>query len=98
MEGTSENRRKFLAEQEGRIAYLAYDEEAEGFSIPSLSLYPLGAEQDMARQAKSLFRLLREADKENFDAIYAPLPASDGLGLALYNRMIRAAAHQIIKL
>ena len=87
-----------MAEQEGRIAYLAYDEEACSFDVPTLRLYSLGAKADMAVQAKRLFRLLREADKENFDAIYAPLPPSDGLGLALYNRMIRAAAHQIIKL
>ena len=98
LEGSSENREKFLAETKERIAYLAYDEEAHTFALPDVAIYPLGAEKDTAKQAKSLFRVLREADKGNFDAIYAPLPPSNGLGLALYNRMIRAAAHQIIKL
>ena len=37
-------------------------------------------------------------NKENFDEIYAPLPSKDGIGLALYNRMIRAAAHHILVL
>lgn len=98
LDGSPENRRKFLAEQKNRIAYLAYDEEVGQLQSLTAALYSLGKERDMLGQAKSLFRLLREVDKENYDAIYAPLPATDGLGMALYNRMIRAAAHQIIKL
>jgi hypothetical protein len=31
------------------------------------------------------------------DIIYGHLPPMDGIGLALYNRMIRAAAHTIKK-
>ena len=87
-----------MAEQKGRIAYLAYTEEMEQFESLSLALYSLGEEKDTKEQAKCLFRLLRDVDKENYDVIYAPLPPKDGLGMALYNRMIRAAAHQIIKL
>ena len=34
----------------------------------------------------------------NFDEIYAPLPSQSGVGLAIYNRMIRAAAHHIIRM
>jgi L-threonylcarbamoyladenylate synthase len=49
-------------------------------------------------QAHLLFYALREADKGAFDRIYAPLPPLDGIGLALYNRMIRAAAYQILDL
>jgi hypothetical protein len=95
---TKPESRKFLAEQKGRIAYLPYEEEADALSSFVTALYPLGAERDVLYQAQSLFRILREADKENYDAIYAPLPPTDGLGMALYNRMIRAAAHQIIEL
>lgn len=98
LNGNAEKRRKFLAEQKGRIAYLPYEEEADALSSFVTALYPLGAERDVLYQAQSLFRILREADKENYDAIYAPLPPTDGLGMALYNRMIRAAAHQIIEL
>ena len=42
--------------------------------------------------------ILRDTDKHSFSAIYAPLPKASGMGLALYNRMIRAAAHKIIRL
>ena len=60
--------------------------------------YAFGRRNNRVEQAHLLFHLLREIDKRGYTAIYAPLPAKDGIGLALYNRMIRAAAHQIIKL
>ena len=87
-----------MAEQKGRVAYLAYTEEMASHAPLGHTLFAIGEEADTATQAKLLFRVLRDADKENFDAIYAPLPSTDGMGMALYNRMIRAAAHQIIKL
>ena len=95
LDGNSENRIKFLAEQQKCVAYLGYAEESA--EIPdTIAFYNVGAEADREAQAKNLFRLLREADKESYDVIYAPLPPTEGLGMALYNRMIRAAAHQIL--
>ena len=98
LDGNAESRRFFLAEQQGSVAYLCYDEEADVLSSLPLTLYRLGGEKDEAAQARRLFRILRDADKLNFDRIYAPLPPTTGMGMALYNRMIRAAAHHIITL
>ncbi len=98
LDGTAESRRKFLAEQGKRVAYLCYEEEKDALATLSVTLYPIGSEKDESEQARVLFRILRDADKENFDTIYAPLPKTSGLGMALYNRMIRAAAHQIVSL
>lgn len=98
LDGSFEKKTKFLAEETGRVAYLAYEEELVASFPENLTLYNIGPEKDPVAQAKNLFRLLREADDENYDAIYAPLPATEGMGMALYNRMIRAAAHQIKKL
>ena len=63
---------------------------------PSLTI-SIGKKDDLATQAKRLFTSLREADKLGAAKIYAHLPELSGLGLALYNRMIRAAAHTIKK-
>ena len=70
---------------------------AKSFS-DAITLYDIGPEFDSAAQAKGLFRVLREADAENYDAIYAPVPSTEGMGMALYNRMIRAAAHTVLQL
>ena len=98
LDGDEEKRRKFLADKKECIAYLAYTEEASALSDLSLDLYLLGDREDRRAQANRLFSVLREADKKSYTAIYAPLPDTSGMGMALYNRMIRAAAHQIIRL
>jgi L-threonylcarbamoyladenylate synthase len=82
------------------IAIICYDEDLKLFSeqFSSARCYSFGNRGDEESQAHILFSILRDADKEKFDKIYAPLPSTDGVGLALYNRMIRAAAHKIVRL
>ena len=98
LDGNDENVLSFfISEQKNSgCAVLCYNEEYEHL-IPSLSI-TIGARTDLPTQAKKLFTSLREADKLGATKIYAHLPKLDGLGLALYNRMIRAAAHTIKKI
>ncbi len=85
------------SEQKSRTCtVLCYDEEAE--SLAGGALVPIGARDDLETQAKRLFAALREADATGAEIIYAHLPPMHGLGLALYNRMIRAAAHTVLKI
>lgn len=91
---------KYLSQRrDKKIAVLCYEEDREVLeeSLPGVAIYLFGARADGKAQAHALFSILREADKRNYDEIYAPLPEKRGIGLALYNRMIRAAAHRIIK-
>lgn len=85
-----------MEEQKNGCAVLCYDEELP-FLNASLSV-PIGKRNDLPAQAKKLFTSLREADKLGARKIYAHLPPLGGLGLALYNRMIRAAAHTVKKI
>ncbi|MEE0967826.1 MAG: L-threonylcarbamoyladenylate synthase [Clostridia bacterium] len=80
---------------EKKCAVLCYDEEIPFLS--EASLHPIGKKDDLVSHAHNLFTILRDADKSGCDIIYAHLPPMDGLGLALYNRMIRAASHTIKK-
>ena len=82
------------------IAVLAYKEDVSYFkeNLPAAEVYSFGNKNNKSEQAHNLFLILREMDKKNFDVIYAPLPSKEGIGLALYNRMIRAAAHKIVTL
>ncbi|TQK98398.1 translation factor SUA5 [Streptomyces puniciscabiei] len=45
----------------------------------------------MAAYARGLYRFLRELDQQGCDLIVASLPAEEGLGLAIANRLRRAA-------
>lgn len=99
LDGTKENVSAFMQQvaSDPTVGLLCYDEE-----LPLLrgkaTLLPIGKENDLETQAKRLFATLREADSHpDIDTLYAPLPPREGLGLALYNRCIRAAAHTIKK-
>lgn len=103
LDGTKEQIASYIsknASESKRIAVIAYEDDAEYISsaVKSAAVYKFGLRGDEATQAHLLFKLLRDTDKENYDVIYAPLPETSGIGLALYNRMIRAAAHNIIRL
>lgn len=82
------------------IAVIVYDGDLQYFerALPHAKCYSFGKKNDEIAQAHLLFAILRDADKMNFDKIYAPAPEKHGVGLALYNRMIRAAAHKITKI
>ena len=83
-------------EQETKnCAILCYDDEAD--RLYDKLLLPIGISNDLKSHAHLLFSRLRECDEIRPDVIYAHLPQKDGLGLALYNRMIRAAAHTVKK-
>ena len=86
---------RFLKDEQKRCrcAVLCYDEEAELLS--GGLLLPIGKRGDLQAHAKMLFARLRECDSLAPDVIYAHIPDKTGLGLALYNRMIRAAAHTV---
>ena len=103
LDGTKEAIADFIKEKSNkdeRIAIIAYEDDVEHISTiaPGVDVYRFGARGDEATQAHLLFKLLRDTDKMNYSVIYAPLPEKSGIGLALYNRMIRAAAHNIIRL
>ena len=95
LDGAPEAVLTFLKQEQARCrcAVLCYDEEVA--ALGQALCYPVGPSDDIAAHAKRLFRLLRDADRASPDVIYAHLPPQDGLGLALYNRMIRAAAFAV---
>lgn len=98
LDGESEDVISFVLEKSKteNCLMLAYTEEIPLLS--ALKTIDVGNRDDLSTQAKRLFCALREADELDLDKIYAHLPKKDGLGLALYNRMIRAAAHTVLKI
>lgn len=96
LEGENDTVMSFLqnAQDAERCAVLCYHEELD--ELRSERLIDIGAKDDLTTQAQRLFSALRRADELDCDIIYAHLPPKDGIGLALYNRLIRAAAHTVL--
>ena len=59
-------------------------------------ILPYGKTAD--EEAAELFASLRKADDMGAEKIYVRSPDKKGIGLAVYNRLIRAAAFKVIKL
>lgn len=98
IEGDEDAVRTFLLEKaaERGTGILCFDEEIS-LMPENARLFPVGARADLETQAHRLFAALREADHAtDITQLYAHLPPKEGIGLALYNRAIRAAAHHIM--
>ncbi len=55
-----------------------------------------GERFDSISQAKNLFSALHKIDEFGFKKVYARMPKSKGVGLAVYNRLIRACGFNVI--
>lgn len=74
---------------------LVYEENQPTCPLPSLSL---GREDDPSAHGQRLFGLLRELDERGATEVYARAPQEEGMGLAVYNRLIRAAGFRRVDL
>jgi L-threonylcarbamoyladenylate synthase len=78
-----------------KVGILATDETSASYRADVLR--SLGSRFNLAVVAQNLFRLLRELDAEGVDVIVAEGVPTEGLGLAVMNRLRKAAGYHIIK-
>ena len=78
-----------------KVGILATDETQTCYTADIVR--SLGSRFNMELVARSLFRLLREVDAENVDVIIAEGVPSEGLGLAVTNRLRKASGYHIIR-
>lgn len=74
---------------------LCFDEEAPNLKVKTVCY---GSEFSDAEQAERLFDALRELDDLGALRVYAHSPKTTGVGMAVYNRLVRAAGFDIITL
>ena len=74
---------------------LCFDEEAEKLSVSTVTY---GSEFSDEQQAEHIFDALRIIDESGAEKVFAHSPKVTGVGLAVYNRLIRAAGFDVIEL
>ena len=92
VKGDKEKYEKFVNSRKNAYA-LCFD--GDNIAIPKVTY---GRENDDLSQARELFDALRHLDELGAKKVYAHIPHKDGVGMAVYNRLIRAAAFCIIDL
>jgi L-threonylcarbamoyladenylate synthase len=72
---------------------LIFDTDTENFPYRYMTYG-----KDSSEQAHLLFQRLRELDDAGASRVYVRAPETDGVGLAVYNRLIRAAGFEVIRI
>jgi len=86
-----------LAPGDPSVAFLCYDEQK--INMMQKKAIFLGSCSDPRSQAHNLFDALRKLDQDDsITTVYAPLPSQEHIGLALYNRLLKAAGYTVKKL
>lgn len=73
---------------------LCFDGEESAFTNETIAL---GSASDAKTHAQRIFRALREADDRSFRNVLVHCPDDRGVDLAVLNRLLRAAAFQIVE-
>ena len=96
LRGDFEAYRKYVCDHAGPGVWaLCFDGEGEQLPVPFISY---GAQEDDAAQARELFSALRRLDEKGAGTVYARCPHVGGVGLAVYNRLVRVAAFEVVEL
>lgn len=84
-----------LVNSKSDCAAVCFEEEYYNVSVPKLSY---GSKHDESTLAKNVFSVLRNVDTLGVKEVYIHAPSKDGVGLAVYNRLVRACAFNVITL
>ncbi len=96
VKGSLENFIRFIEAHELENAFvMCFDGEQDQMDLPAL---PYGKIDDPKSQAHNLFAVLRDLDRLGAENIFVRCPnENEGVGLAVYNRIIRAAGFKIFE-
>ncbi|MEM2812461.1 MAG: Sua5 family C-terminal domain-containing protein, partial [Candidatus Bathyarchaeia archaeon] len=78
-----------------KVGILATDESMGEYNLGIVK--SMGSRKNLPLVARNLFRLLREFDEEGVDIIIAEGVQQEDLGLAIMNRLRKAAGYNIIR-
>jgi L-threonylcarbamoyladenylate synthase len=84
------------AVQEGhRACVMCFTEHVE--ALRHCHPHDIGSKDDPAEVARRLFATLRQLDEEQMDVIFSEVVPPEGVGLAIMNRLGRAAAFRTVQ-
>ena len=95
VKGTIDEFADYVSDKTGNIAALVFTGEEKKLSCKT---YDFGAENDDLAHAARLFDALRSCDDDGVCDLFVRCPSADGVGLAVMNRLLRAAEFQLIEL
>ncbi len=94
IKGSFEAYKNFVLAQKETVCAVCFEGEGKFFE----KSIEYGKENDDISQAQHIFDALREVDTTGCEKAFVRCPLSSGVGLAVYNRLLRSAAFRVIDL
>ncbi len=95
LDGEFEQFKDYVNKNKSDGVFALVFEGEQGLEVPTVSF---GHKENDLEQAAVLFDALRELDDKGCKICYSRVPKKTGVGLAVYNRLIRAAGFEVIKI
>jgi len=77
-----------------KVGIIATNETVEQYTRGTVK--SIGNREHENSIARNLYRILREFDEEDVDVIYSEAFAAEGIGVAIMNRLEKAAGHRVV--
>ena len=94
IKGSFEQYKKFVKAQKEETCAVCFEGEGKHFN----SFIEYGKADDSLTQAQHIFDSLRQVDEMGCKRAFVRCPVTTGVGLAVYNRLLRSAAFRVIDL
>ncbi len=94
IKGSFDKYEKYLKAHKTGICAVCFEGEGKHFPVS----VEYGRADDSLTQARSIFDALRKVDETGCDEAFVRCPCADGVGLAVYNRLLRSSAFRVTDL
>lgn len=88
---------RYIRQYKGDVVLLSFDEHREKIVISDSRFISLGSKDNLEEIAKNIYSALRKADSINAEVILIEGVKREGIGIAIMNRLLRAAGYDILE-
>ena len=88
---------RYIRQYKGDVVLLSFDEHREKIVVSDSRFISLGSKDDLNEIAKNVYSALRKADSIKAEVILIEGVKREGIGIAIMNRLLRAAGYDILE-
>ena len=88
---------RYIRQYKGDVALLSFDEHREKIIVSDCRFISLGSKNNLEEIARNIYSALRKADSINAEVILIEGVKREGIGVAIMNRLLRAAGYDILE-
>ena len=88
---------RYIRQYRGDVALISFDEHKEKYKVSDRRFISLGSKDDLEQIARNVYSALRRADEVNAEVILIEGVKKEGIGIAIMNRLLRAAGYDILE-